>query len=194
MKPYSEDLRRRIVKAVREGGVPKCALARLFDVTVSPPSSATRGGSLTEEPLSNPGRGAAGPRRWWTRDHGEASRRGRTGAPGGRHRLRKTPPLPGAAHRQGFERPHHKAGPQAAGLQPKKRALGAPERDEWLRAAWRVMVARKTAEPKRPVLVDEMGTNTSLSPLRAWWSRRGERARAARCPVTVARTPRRFRA
>ena len=33
-------------------------------------------------------------------------------------------------------------------------------------------------EPKRLVFVDEMGTNTSLSPLRAW-SRRGERARGA---------------
>lgn len=33
-------------------------------------------------------------------------------------------------------------------------------------------------EPKRLVFVDEMGTNTSLSPLRAW-SRRGERARCA---------------
>lgn len=35
-------------------------------------------------------------------------------------------------------------------------------------------MAHKT-EPKRLVFVDEMGTNTSLSPLRAW-SRRGERA------------------
>ena len=61
-----------------------------------------------------------------------------------------------------------------AGLQSKKRTVGALERDEWLRAAWRVMVAHKT-EPKRLVFVDEMGTNTSLSPLRAW-SRRGERA------------------
>jgi transposase len=39
------------------------------------------------------------------------------------------------------------------------------------------MVAHKT-EPKRLVFVDEMGTNTSLSPLYAW-SRRGERARCA---------------
>ncbi len=53
--------------------------------------------------------------------------------------------------------------------------MGATERDEWLRAAWKVMVAHKT-DPKRLVFVDEMGSNTSLSPLRAW-SRRGERAR-----------------
>ncbi len=48
------------------------------------------------------------------------------------------------------------------------------ERDEFRRAAWRVMVAEKV-EPGRLVFVDEMGANTSLSVLRAW-SRRGERA------------------
>ena len=55
--------------------------------------------------------------------------------------------------------------------------MGALERDEWLRAAWRVMVAHDM-EPKRLVFVDEMGANTSLSPSRAW-SRRGKRARCA---------------
>ena len=39
------------------------------------------------------------------------------------------------------------------------------------------MVTYKT-EPERLVFVDEMGTNTSLSPLHAW-SLRGERARCA---------------
>ena len=48
------------------------------------------------------------------------------------------------------------------------------ERDEWLRTAWRVTLAAKL-DPKRLVFVDEMGTNTSLSALRAW-SRRGQRA------------------
>ena len=47
-----------------------------------------------------------------------------------------------------------------------KRTVGALKRDEWLRAAWRVMVVHKT-KPKRLVFVDVMGTNTSLSPLRA---------------------------
>ena len=47
------------------------------------------------------------------------------------------------------------------------------ERDEWLRAAWRVMVAKKV-EPEQLVFVDEMGANTSLSVMRAW-SRTGER-------------------
>jgi transposase len=53
--------------------------------------------------------------------------------------------------------------------------VGASERDEFLRAAWRVLVAGKLATD-RLVFVDEMGANTSLSPLYAW-SRRGERAR-----------------
>ncbi len=55
--------------------------------------------------------------------------------------------------------------------------MGALERDEWLRAAWRVMVSEKV-DPQRFVFVDEMGTNTSLSPLYAW-SRRGQRARGS---------------
>jgi transposase len=53
--------------------------------------------------------------------------------------------------------------------------VGAVERDEFLRAAWRVTVAG-LLEPQRLVFVDEMGTNTSLYPLYAW-SKRGERAR-----------------
>lgn len=59
-------------------------------------------------------------------------------------------------------------------MDSKKRSVGASERDEFLRAAWRVMVAREI-RAERLVFVDECSTNTSLSPLYAW-SRRGERA------------------
>src|SRR5215210_7170327 len=59
-------------------------------------------------------------------------------------------------------------------MEPKKRSMGAGERDEFLRAAWRLMVAGKV-DARRLVFVDEMGTNVSLSPLYAW-SRRGARA------------------
>ena len=45
--------------------------------------------------------------------------------------------------------------------------MGALERDEFLRAAWRVRVAEQV-ETERLVFVDEMGTNTSLSVLYAW--------------------------
>ncbi len=61
-------------------------------------------------------------------------------------------------------------------MEPKKRSLGAGERDEFLRAAWRLLFAGRT-EAGRLVFVDEMGANVSLCPLYAW-SRRGERARA----------------
>jgi transposase len=59
-------------------------------------------------------------------------------------------------------------------VEPKKRSLGASERDEFLRAAWRMLVAWHI-DARRLVFVDEMGTNVSLSPLYAW-SRKGERA------------------
>ena len=52
-------------------------------------------------------------------------------------------------------------------MEQKKRSVGAAERDEFLRAAWRVMVAQEL-DARRLVFVDEMGTNTSLSPLYAW--------------------------
>jgi hypothetical protein len=49
------------------------------------------------------------------------------------------------------------------------------ERDEFLRAAWKTMLAEKL-HAGRLVFVDEMGANTSLALIYAW-SRRGERAR-----------------
>jgi hypothetical protein len=58
--------------------------------------------------------------------------------------------------------------------------VGASERDEFLRSAWRALVAGHI-DAKRLVFVDEMGSNTSLAPLYAC-SRRGERA--------LAKTPR----
>jgi transposase len=52
--------------------------------------------------------------------------------------------------------------------------VGALERDEFFRATWKVMVAEQV-EPERLVFVDEMGTNTSLSPIYAW-APKGRRA------------------
>jgi transposase len=52
--------------------------------------------------------------------------------------------------------------------------VGASERDEFLRAAWRTLVANRL-DARRFVFVDEMGANTSLSPIYAW-SRRDQRA------------------
>jgi transposase len=53
--------------------------------------------------------------------------------------------------------------------------VGALERDEFFRATWKVMVAERV-EPERLVFIDEMGTNTSLSPIYAW-APKGRRAR-----------------
>jgi transposase len=50
----------------------------------------------------------------------------------------------------------------------------ALERDEWLRTAWKVMVAG-TLDARSLVFVDEMGTNTSLCALYGW-AKKGERA------------------
>ena len=55
--------------------------------------------------------------------------------------------------------------------------MGASERDEFLRASWRALVAGEI-DAKRLVFVDEMGSNTSLFSLYAW-ARLGERARCS---------------
>jgi len=51
--------------------------------------------------------------------------------------------------------------------------VDASERDEFLRAAWRVLVCGRV-DVRRFVFVDECSTNTSLSPIYGW-SRRGQR-------------------
>lgn len=60
------------------------------------------------------------------------------------------------------------------GYTHKKRSVEASEREEFDRAAWKVLVADQI-EAERFVFVDEMGSNTSLYPLCAW-SVSGERA------------------
>jgi transposase len=52
--------------------------------------------------------------------------------------------------------------------------VGALERDEFLRAAWKVMVAREL-DSRQLVFVDEMGTNISLPPVYGW-APKGQRA------------------
>lgn len=55
--------------------------------------------------------------------------------------------------------------------------MGASERDEFRRVDWRVTVAGRV-DPGRLVFVDEMGANTSLSPIYAY-SAVGQRARCS---------------
>src|SRR5215213_10782666 len=54
-------------------------------------------------------------------------------------------------------------------------SVGASERDEWFRAAWKVTVAG-VLDPRRLVFVDECGTHVSLAPVYGY-SARGERVR-----------------
>jgi hypothetical protein len=70
----------------------------------------------------------------------------------------------------------------------KKRTVGALERDEWRRAAWKVTVSG-ALDARSLVFVDEMGTNTSLSPLYGW-SKKGQRAYGSEPRNLKARTPR----
>ena len=55
--------------------------------------------------------------------------------------------------------------------------MGASERDEFLRAAWRTLIVGKI-DAESLVFVDEMGSNTALAPLQTW-APRGERARCS---------------
>jgi transposase len=58
MRAYSEDLRKKIVAAIEQRGMPKAQAARLFDVSLSSVKrysrTASKGGSL--EPRKSPGR------------------------------------------------------------------------------------------------------------------------------------------
>ncbi|CAN5681813.1 hypothetical protein BH24ACT21_BH24ACT21_06620 [soil metagenome] len=82
--------------------------------------------------------------------------------------------LPGGDHREALELLDPLASIEASWMESKKRSLGASERDEWKRADWRVTVAAQI-DPERLVFVDEMGANTSLSPIYAY-SLVGQRA------------------
>ncbi len=64
-------------------------------------------------------------------------------------------------------------GARAHEAHPQKGDVKASERDEFLRAAWRVMVA-EAIDARRLVFVDECGTHTSLAPVYGW-ARKGER-------------------
>ena len=127
MKPYSEDLRRRIVRALQEGGVSKPAAARLFDVSLSSvkryAKKANQGASL--EPRKGGGRppkvdGA-------TEKLLEEDVRERPAATVSERRHFLTQ-LTGKALSDSTVRRVLKR----LGFSQKKRSVGAPERDEWL--------------------------------------------------------------
>jgi hypothetical protein len=65
--------------------------------------------------------------------------------------------------------------------------VAALERDEFLRATCKVMVAERV-ETERLAFIDEMGTNISLSPIYAW-APKGQRAYSGPCLATGEPTP-----
>ena len=74
------------------------------------------------------------------------------------------------------EHGHHESGVGPAGLDPGKKSLGASERDEAERAAWREEVA--AVRPEDLLFLDETGSHLGYTPTHAW-APRGQRARAA---------------
>jgi hypothetical protein len=68
---------------------------------------------------------------------------------------------------------HHEPGAQAGELYAEKNTLGATERQEAARAAWREQMSGVDAN--QLVVVDETGSNLDLSPLYGW-ALKGERA------------------
>jgi transposase-like protein len=73
MKAYSEDLRRKVLEALEQHGTSKSEAARLFSISLSSLSSATRD-SLLEESPSPPGREVEDPPKR-TSSRGSSSRR-----------------------------------------------------------------------------------------------------------------------
>ena len=170
MRAYSEDLREKVVEAV-ERGMKKCEAAYTFGLSLSSVKryvgAACEGRSL--RPKKQPGM------------------RPKIDSNGRRLLEADLQERPAATLSQRHEFLEGVAGIRVSestisrvlkrlGFTRKKRSMGASERDEWLRAAWRAMVAT-TLDVRRLVFVDECGTHTSLASLHAW-APRGRRAYA----------------
>ena len=172
MKPYSEDLRTRIVAAV-EGGMPKSEAARLFDVSLSSVKR-YRGLAANEEPLA-PRKGGRPPKTNAALESllEEDVSRG---------------PYAAVWERAALLRAVSGVALSVSTVRRLLRRLGFSQKTEpgCVRAR-RVREGgveggglREAREASRFVFVDEMGTNISLSPLYGW-SRGGERL-CARAP------------
>ena len=152
MNAYSEDLRGKIVRALRRG-MAKSETARLFGVSLS---SVKRYARLVREgkplaPKKPPGKRPKvdeGAKRLLESD------------------LQERPAATLLQRREFFERVCGVRVSESTvsrllkrlGWTRQKRSVGASERDEWLRAAWRTLVASEV-DARRLVFVDEMGLN-----------------------------------
>jgi transposase len=82
----------------------------------------------------------------------------------------------GRTHRHPGQYRDHEPGDPAPGVDPKKRMLGATERDERRRQMWHCIV--RNIDARRLVFVDESGTNVTLA-RRYGWAPRGDRSRGS---------------
>ena len=138
MDAYSLELRKKIVEA-KERDVPTVEVARTFGVGLSCVKryAATARGEIPR-PEEEPRLQAQAGRRRQEAPEGRPRE-----APGGATLPQRREFLQRACGGFG-ERLHALMGAQAPGMDPKKRSVGASERDEFLRAPWRVMVAATT--------------------------------------------------
>src|SRR5205814_7866818 len=85
----------------------------------------------------------------------------------GSHRCHIADPLPtlGRATGDGCQHVHHEPCDQAGRLDPKKKTLGASERNQEARTAWQEQL--KHLDARNLVVIDECGSNIALTPLYA---------------------------
>ena len=157
MNAYSEDLRKKIVEAVSERGMGNSEAARTFSVSLSSVQRyvgmASRGESLA--PKKRPGlkpkldekairllAADLHERPFLTHSQRREYLKAATGVLVSRSTICRA----------------------IARIDPQKGGRYATERDEFKRAAWRVMVAEHT-DARNLIFVDEMGTHTSLAPV-----------------------------
>jgi nitroreductase len=187
MNPYSEDLRKKKDRrGSPERGMPKIEAARTFGVGISSVKryvATYREGRSLVAPKKRPG---SKPKLDPERARGSSWRRT------SRNTRRRRPCHRGVSSwggcARGFgQRLHRLQGPQAHGLEQKNRSVGASEREEFLRAAWRVMVAGEIA-------AERLGCSWRSAPPTPRWhlymyacSLKGERALCVGCHATGGR-------
>ncbi|MGH3086447.1 MAG: IS630 family transposase [Rubrobacteraceae bacterium] len=171
MKAHSEDLRRKIVEALKRG-MRKSEAASLFGVSLS---SVKRFAGMDRDGLSLAPRKPPGrpPKT------GEAAKRPLEADLADRPAATVAERRSRLEHMTGLSLSDSTVGRLVGRLgHSRKKDPPASERDEFPRAAWRVMVSGEV-RAERLVFVDEMGSNTSLFELYAY-APKGERAY---CPV-----------
>jgi hypothetical protein len=169
MKAYSKDLRQKIVDAI-ERGMPKAEAARTFGVGISTvkryATKAQKGEPL--EPGKAPGKRPKMDERLRKLLEEDLNERPFVTL------QQRCDYIEYRGHKRSFGEPfHHVPRHSSDRFHAQKGGRSATERDEFLRATWRVMVVAEVV-PERLVFVDEMGVHTSLAPLYGY-SRKGER-------------------